>query len=99
MKLGKNRGAKAAIVAAAAGLFVFFFGLVRADPQVKAEPDGAAATPPPDYGRLFREGLDDDDDRYEEEWYGRRATSRLPPASGQETPSSSVQPHTRTRPS
>jgi hypothetical protein len=53
MKFHKQTKLKAALMAAAAGLMVAFFGLVRADPGVKAE----AETPPPapalDYGRFF----------------------------------------------
>jgi hypothetical protein len=51
MKLRKQATAKAFIVAATAGLLVAFFGLIKAEPRLKAE----AETPVParDFERFF----------------------------------------------
>jgi hypothetical protein len=51
VKLRKQAPAKAFIVAATAGLFVAFFGVIRAEPRLKAEAE--IPLPPPDFDRFF----------------------------------------------
>ncbi|HEX5369406.1 MAG TPA: hypothetical protein VFY10_08340 [Dehalococcoidia bacterium] len=91
MKLRKNTGVKASIVAAAVALFAGLLTLIHANPQVHVEASAAPAVTPqvqpaPDYGGFFRGERDgrDDDDRFQQ-----RTQSQVP--------STSVQPHTRTR--
>ena len=52
MKLRKQAAAKAFIVAATAGLFLGFLGLIRAEPRLNAESAAPEATPV-DYERFF----------------------------------------------
>lgn len=51
MKLRKQAPAKAFIIAATAGLIVAFFGLIKAEPRIKAEAETPA--PAPDFERFF----------------------------------------------
>jgi hypothetical protein len=50
VKLRKQTPAKAAIIAATAGLIAVFLALIRADPRIEAEPPQG---PAPDFDRFF----------------------------------------------
>jgi hypothetical protein len=50
VKLRKQTPAKAAIIAATAGLIAIFLALIRADPRIVAE---AQPGPAPDFDRFF----------------------------------------------
>ena len=52
MKLRKQTRLKALITALTTGLFLLFLGLIRANPQIEAEPNVAPAATP-DYERFF----------------------------------------------
>ena len=59
MKLRKNTGPKALVLASTAGLFLGLLSLIRANPQlgVDAAPD-ATTESVPDYEQVFRSGFE-----------------------------------------
>ena len=88
MKLNKNSGIKATIVAVAAALFAGLLALIHANPQIHAEP---ATTPTPqaqatpDFSNFFRNGR------------GGRLPQQTSPQVQPQQPATQPQPHTRTR--
>ena len=57
MRLRKQTGAKALIVAATAGLMFFFFGLAKSEPRIAAEErDTGPPSPADTYQRFFAPG-------------------------------------------
>ena len=99
MKLNKNTGVKASIVAVAAALFAGLLALIHANPQIHVEASAAPAVTPdvqptPDFGRFFRDGRDGRDGRDDDD--GGRFVPQTQPQT--QSPSfTQVQPHTRTR--
>ncbi len=95
MKLNKNTGVKATIVAAIAALFAGLLALIHANPQIHVEASAAPtvvpeAQPTPDFGGFFRDGRDGRDDD------GGRLVPQTQPQS-QLPSTTTVRPHTRTR--
>ncbi|HEY7270117.1 MAG TPA: hypothetical protein VH951_09845 [Dehalococcoidia bacterium] len=56
MRLRKQAPAKAAIVALSAALLAVFYGIIHADPRIKAEEASTGPTPTVDYDRFFAPG-------------------------------------------
>ena len=100
MKLNKNTGVKASIVAVAAAVFVGLMALIHASPQIHVEASAAPAVTPeaqptPDFGGFFRDGRDGRDDRDDDG--GSLVPQTQPQAQSQLPSTTSVRPHTRTR--
>ena len=56
MKLHKQAPAKAFVIAAALGLLVAFFGLIKSEPRIKAESSVPAGERAVEYERFFAPG-------------------------------------------
>ena len=84
MKIRKNTGPKAIILAITAGLFLGLLSLIRANPQIGVE--ATADTPQqsaPDYGQVFQSSFQPQPDDSE--------------SGSPEAESSTLRTHTRTR--
>ena len=92
MKLRKQTGLKAALVAVTGGLFLAFLGLIRSDPGISAEPSDPGPTPPPTpsvdpYRRFF---APDGTNR-------GGSVQPAPQSNPNPAPQNQTRPHTRTR--
>jgi hypothetical protein len=89
VKLRKNTGVKAFIVAASTGLFVGLLALIRANPRISVEASSEPTVTPqptPNYDGFFRrDGRRDDDD------------GAVPQTQSQAPSTTTIRPHTRTR--
>lgn len=81
MKLRRQTPAKALVLLMTGALFFLFWSLVRADPQVAAQP-AVTSVPPVDYERVFSPGA--------------AQQPRAEPVPTQQ-PQTQPRPHTRTR--
>lgn len=94
MKLRKQTGLKAALVAVVGGLFLAFLGLIKSDPGISAEPaDSGASSSPTPSSDLYKRFFAPDADR------GGGSVQPAPQANPNAAPRNQPRPHTRSRPS